>query len=77
MSKCITCKLFTCNYLKRKGIKFYIDDFIISDLFNKKQQLVLKSNFFKTEEEIIDKLIKTKSDKLPYLLLNILNKEFI
>ena len=75
--KCITCKLFTCKYLREKGIRFKIDDFLISSLLDKKQKLVISSNFFKTEEEIINKLINTKKSKTPYILFYLNNNEFI
>lgn len=32
-AKCISCKLFTCNYLEKKGIKFRIKDILLLDVF--------------------------------------------
>ena len=59
-TKCITCKLFTCKYLKEKGIKFDLHKILLLEcFFNKKQHSILTSNFFKTEEEIINNLVNT------------------
>ena len=59
-TKCITCKLFTCKYLKEKGIKFDSHKLpLLECFFNKKQHSILTSNFFKTEEEIINNLVNT------------------
>ena len=65
--KCISCKIFTCKYLKSKKINFKITDFpLVKSSFNKKQIHILTSNFFKTKEEIISKLLE--EDKTPYIL---------
>lgn len=57
--KCITCKFFTCKYLKKKGIVFRLEDYeIFKYFFNKKQKRIINESFFKTKEEIIDLLIK-------------------
>lgn len=56
-TKCITCKMFTCDYLKKKQIKFNTSNILLLDcFFNKKQHLILESSFFKTKEEILKKL---------------------
>lgn len=60
-TKCITCKLFTCKYLKEKGIKFDSHKIpLLECFFNKKQHSILTSNFFKTEEEILNELLNVK-----------------
>lgn len=57
--KCITCKFFTCKYLKKKGIVFRLEDYeIFKYFFNRKQKRIINESFFKTKEEIIDLLIK-------------------
>lgn len=57
--KCISCKMFTCKYLQDKGIKFNHKNILLLDcFFNKKQYLVLESNFFKTKNEIVEKLME-------------------
>lgn len=74
--KCITCKLFTCDYLKNKGIKFSCNDFLlIKCFFNKKQQDIISYNFFRKKSEIIEKLLK--KDRLPYLISSILQRYII
>ena len=60
-TKCITCKLFTCKYLKEKHIKFDTHKILLLDcFFDKKQHLILNSNFFKTREDILNKFISSK-----------------
>lgn len=59
---CITCKLFTCSYLKKQHIKFNPNDFfLIKVCFNRKQKSYIVSSFFKGRNEIIDNLIKMNS----------------
>lgn len=64
----MSCKLFVCNYLKNNShFNLSYDNFLLlSSFFNKKQALILKHNFFKTREEIIDKLLE--KNNLPYIL---------
>lgn len=67
-TKNISCKLFTCDYLKKnKLFSTSFDDYLLLKLFfNKKERLIIKYNFFKTKEEILKKL-QEKSIK-PYIL---------
>ena len=67
-TKNISCKLFTCDYLKKNNLfSTNYDDYLLLRLFfNKKEKLILKYNFFKTREEILSKL-NEKSIK-PYAL---------
>ena len=52
-------KLFV-RFLKEKGIKFDLHKILLLGcFFNKKQHSILTSNFFKTEEEIINNLVNT------------------
>jgi len=68
-TKCISCKLFTCRYLKAKGVQFDINTFPdINKIFNKKQIMVLQTNFFISKERIIEKLVKEATSKTPYWL---------
>lgn len=62
----LSCKFFTCSYLKKyKNFYLNMNDFlIIKCFFNKKQQLILKYNFFHSKEEIINKLIEKNSTPL-------------
>lgn len=65
-TKNISCKLFTCKYLKNKGIKFNPNNILYLDyFFNMKQKDIIRFNFFKTKEEIIDKLLI--KDLTPYI----------
>lgn len=74
--KCITCKLFTCDYLKEKGIKFSSKDFLmVKCFFNKKQEDIITYNFFKKKSEIIEKLLE--KSKLPYYIYFALQKHII
>lgn len=64
-TKCIACKLFTCKYLKKKNIIFNSHNILLLDcFFSNKQHLILESNFFKTREEIIQKLLEKNNS--PY-----------
>lgn len=70
---CIACKMFTCKELKKNGISFSINNLLLLDcFFNKKQHLILKLNFFKTREQVLDKLLEKSS--LPYLNYYLTNK---
>ena len=53
--KCISCKLYTCNYIKKKyRIK---DIFLLDYFFNPIQKIVIRGNCFKTKEQIMKKLL--------------------
>lgn len=71
-TKCISCKIFTCKYLRDKGVHFYTNELLLLDcFFNNKQKLILKYNFFKTRDQIINKLLeKTHSSFCIYYLFN-------
>ena len=64
----ISCKLFTCNYLREKTtFKTNFDDYLLLKLFfNKKEKLVIKYNFFKSRKEVINKLLE--EDHKPYII---------
>ena len=60
-----------CKYIKEKtSFNINIKDLLLFEtFFNKKQKLILRFNFFKSREEIIDKLIeKNNSFYLLYRL---------
>ena len=75
-TKNISCKLFTCNYLKKNNIfSTSFDDYLLLKLFfNKKERLIIKYNFFKTREEVLRKL--SEKSKKPYLIY-LLSLEFM
>lgn len=75
-TKNISCKLFTCNYLKKnKLFNTSFDDYLLLKLFyNKKEKLIIKYNFFKTREEVLNKL--NEKNRKPYVIY-LLSLDFI
>lgn len=64
-TKCITCKMFTCKYLRNKGYRFRINNLLLLDcFFNKKQHLIIKYTFLK----LVMKLLKNYSKKTIHLI---------
>lgn len=62
-TKNIACKLFTCRYLKKMNISFDVHKILLLEcFFSKKQHEIIKSNFFRTREEILDKLLEKNND---------------
>lgn len=58
-AKCISCKLFTCDYLEKKGIKFRINDILLLDaFFNPLQKYFIKYMVFTPKEKILKRLVK-------------------
>ena len=58
-AECISCKLFTCDYLEKKGIKFRIKDILLLDVFfNPIQKYFIKYMVFTPKEKIIKRLMK-------------------
>ena len=57
----LSCKLFTCRYLRKQGVKYPINSFpLLKYFFNFKQKIVLDQSIFKDKDYIIDLLIKNK-----------------
>ena len=58
-TKCITCKMFTCNYIvKNKKIKYRIKDiFLLRKLLNPVQKLIILISYFTSKEKIIKRLL--------------------
>lgn len=55
-TKCITCKLYTCDAIEKK---FKIRDIpLINIYFNPIQKFIIKTSYFTKREVIIDKLLK-------------------
>ena len=70
----ISCKFFVCNYLKKNKI-FNIDikDYLlVQAFFNNKQKLILKYNYFKSKEEILEKL--NEKDNTPFIIYYLFSK---
>jgi hypothetical protein len=56
--KNISCSLFMCSYMKKKGIEFSCDKLLLTKyFFNRKERKILKNSFFKSKDEIIDRLL--------------------
>lgn len=57
-AKCISCKLFTCDYLRKKGIVFKIKDILLLDVFfNPIQKYFVKYMVFTPKEKILKRLM--------------------
>ncbi len=57
-AKCLPCKLFTCDYLESKGIKFRIKDILLLDVFfNPLQKYFIKYMVYTPKEKIIKRLL--------------------
>ncbi len=57
-AKCISCKLFTCDYLEKKGIKFRIKDILLLKVFfNPLQKYFIKYMVFTPKDKIIKRLM--------------------
>ena len=67
-TKNISCKLFTCDYLKKNKLfnTNYEDYLLLRLFFNKKERLIIKYNFFITREEILTKL--SQKTRMPYII---------
>jgi len=58
-AKCIGCKLFTCDYLEKKGVKFRIRDILLLDtFFNPLQKYFIKYMVFTPKEKVIKTLMR-------------------
>lgn len=59
-AKCISCMLFTCDYLEKKGVKFRIKDILLLDtFFNLLQKYFIKYMVFTPKDKIIKRLMIT------------------
>ena len=57
-AKCISCKLFTCDYLRKKGVKFKLKEiFLIDSFFNPIQKYFIKYRVFTKKEKILKLLL--------------------
>ena len=57
-AKCITCKMYMCDALKKKGYNFTTNNVItIKRYFNILQKLVIISSFFTPKEKIIKRIM--------------------
>lgn len=60
--KCLCCKMFTCKYLRKQGVKFTCEDFFLLNAFLSKKQkdYTTTLSFFTPKEEIIEHWLKYK-----------------
>lgn len=58
-TKCLTCKMFTCDYIvKHKKIKYRIKDIFLLDKFlNPIQKIIILISYFTSKEKIIKRLL--------------------
>jgi len=50
--KCLACKFHVCYCLRKKGIKYKVNDiYLLKYLYNWKQKIMIYNNFFMTREE--------------------------
>lgn len=58
-AKCLSCKLFTCDYLEKKGVKFRIKDILLLDVFfNPIQKYFIKYMVYTPKEKILKRLVR-------------------
>jgi len=57
-AECISCKLYTCDYLRGKGIQFKMKDMELLKNFNIVQKYILKYSVFIPKEKIINRLLR-------------------
>ena len=58
-AKCLPCKLFTCIYLEKKGVKFRIKDILLLNVFfNPIQKYFIKYMVYTPKEKILKRLVK-------------------
>lgn len=57
-ARCIACKLFTCDYLEKKGVKFKIKDILLLNVFfNPLQKYFIKYMVYTPKDKIIKRLM--------------------
>lgn len=57
MIECISCKLFSCKYLEKRGIGYWGREIIfLQAFFNKKQRKHIVFDFYQSKEKILNKL---------------------
>jgi len=57
--KCLGCKLFTCDYLKKHGVRFSLENMPVAlAFFSRKQREILRTTFFTSKNIILDKVLR-------------------
>lgn len=63
--KSISCKLFTCRYLKKNNKCYHINDIpLLKYFFNTKQKFILSNSLFKDKDDVILLLLKNRNFNL-------------
>lgn len=76
--KCIGCKLYTCDILKKDGVRFSLNKILLTDcFFSVKQKMVMKNNYFRRKDEIINKLIDIAKDRSTLVWFYLCGKHMI
>ncbi len=55
-TKNLTCKLFNCNEIKKRFDVINFNDLTILKILSKRQQIILKHDFFSSREEVLNDL---------------------
>lgn len=56
---CLACKFHICSFIRKKGLKYRINDILVLRyLLNWKQKIMAYLDFFKTKEEVIEDLLR-------------------
>ena len=59
--RCLECKLYTCDTLRKKGIKFTVNNVVlIKTFFNIIQRLVIRMSIYTPQENVVNRLILTR-----------------
>ena len=78
VKKCISCKLFCCSYLRKKGVNFRAEDLeILTRFLNQIQLKAVNVNFFRPKDQVIEKLLRLKNNKLPYVWFLLTGGHFV
>lgn len=60
-AKCITCKLFTCDELRKEGFKYTTENIaLLKYFFNPLQKFIIISSYFTPKEKIMKKLLRCR-----------------
>lgn len=55
---CISCKLFTCKHLRKRGIVHNLNNYVLSNFFTPRQRNILRLSFWTSKEDIMKELLK-------------------
>jgi len=59
--RCLQCKLFTCDELRKKGIKYTVNNVVlIKVFFNLLQKLIIRISIFTPQEQVVKRLLMTR-----------------